>query len=145
MSRIPQSVRQLLDSKPVLRRLEREIEAQADLLSEIRRLLPADLAPHCGAARMHGDRLVIHVDSPVWATRLRYLAPQIVSLLQAQHPDLREIKSKVLISRQNHRPHHPRTARRSPIAADVVDSSATDIGDAHLRAALQRLARTLRR
>jgi len=144
MTRIPKSVRQLLKSKPALKQLELEVSAQKALLSDIRRHLPAELAPHCLAAQLKRDRLVLHTDSPVWATRLRYSAPQLVSLLQETRPGLREIKIRVLVSRQ------PRQIQRrhvhySDVAADVVRSSAGDIEQPRLRDAMMRLSRALRR
>jgi hypothetical protein len=144
MTRVPKSVRQLLKSKPALKQLELEISAQKALLSDIRRHLPAELAPHCLAAQLKRDRLVLHTDSPVWATRLRYSAPQLASLLQETHPGLREIKVRVLISRQPRRTRCPK-AQHSDVAADIVRSSAGDIEQPQLREAMMRLSRMLRR
>jgi hypothetical protein len=144
MTRVPKSVRQLLKSKPALKQLELEISAQKALLSDIRRHLSGELAPHCLGAQIKRDRLVLHTDSPVWATRLRYSAPQLASLLQETHPGLREIKVRVLISRQPRRTRCP-SAHHSDVAANIVRSSAGDIEQPQLREAMMRLSRVLRR
>ena len=138
------SVRHLLQDKPTLNHLEHEINAQRALLAEIRRLLPGELAAHCVSARLHGQRLVLHTDSPVWASRLRFMASELLSLLENRDRSLREIKIKLLPARS------PGTKRRAPArrshtAGDIVADSAEHVESAALREALQRLSRTLKR
>jgi len=41
-------------------------------------LLPATLRPHCYLANIHHTEMMIHVDNAVWATRLRFLIPDII-------------------------------------------------------------------
>jgi hypothetical protein len=144
MTRIPKSVRHLLKSKPVLKQLELEIAAQKALLLDVQRHLPDELRPHCLAAQLRNGQLLLHTDSPVWAMRLRYGAPQLLILLQKSQQNLNAIKVKVIIPRQSHAAtKHP--ARHSDIAADIVRSSADDIEQTPLREAMIRLSKTLRR
>jgi hypothetical protein len=143
-ARSPKSVRHLLKDKPTLKLLELEISAQKALLTEVRSLLPADLAGHCVAARVHDRQLVLHADSAVWATRLRYLAPQLLSLLQPRHPTLREIKPRLLHGRAP-RPARRRPARRSDGAAAIIHDSAQDTKQAPLREALIRLSEAVKK
>ena len=138
------SVRHLLKDKPTLKTLELEISAQKALLAEIRRLLPGDLAEHCVAAQQRGPRLVLHTDAAVWATRLRFLATQLLDLLRPEHPTLREIRVKLLISRSP-RKHPSRVARRSAVGAAIIHDSAVDTKHPELREALQRLSQALKR
>ncbi|MGB5202239.1 MAG: DUF721 domain-containing protein [Sedimenticolaceae bacterium] len=138
MARSPKSVRHLLKDKPALKFLEREISAQNALLNQIRRLLPADLALHCRAAQIREGLLVLHVDSPVWATRLRYLAPELLSLMRPDHAALREVAVKVLVERESCRPRH-RPPQHSALAASIIYDSAQDTKHPQLRAALERL------
>lgn len=138
------SVRHLLKDKPTLKHLESEISTQRALLGEIRGLLPGELAPHCIAARVNGHQLVLHSDTPVWASRLRYMAAELLSLLQNAHPALREIKIKLLPANQP-RPRRYRPARRSPAGAIVVGDTAVHTEEPELRAALERLSTTLGR
>ena len=137
------SVRHLLQDKPTLNRLDHEINAQRALLAEIRRLLPGELAAHCVSARLDGQRLVLHTDSPVWASRLRFMAAELHSLLENRDRSLREIKVKLLPAR-NPRTKRPVPARRSQTAGEIVAESAEHVEPAALRQALQRLSRTLK-
>ncbi len=138
MARSPKSVRQLLKDKPTLEFLEREIRARGTLLHQIRRLLPADLALHCRAAQIREDLLVLHVDAPVWATRLRYLAPELLGLLRPDHTGLTAVTVKVLVERKSCGPRR-RPARHSAVAATIIHDSAEDTKHPQLRAALERL------
>ncbi|MGD8955716.1 MAG: DUF721 domain-containing protein [Chromatiaceae bacterium] len=139
MARSPKSVRQLLKDKPTLEFLEREIRARGALLNQIRRSLPADLALHCRAAQIREGLLVLHVDSPIWATRLRYLAPELLGLLRPDHNELTSVTVKVLVERESCGPRH-KPAKRSAVAASIIHDSAEDTNHLQLRAALERLA-----
>jgi hypothetical protein len=143
MAHKPKSVRHLLKDKPTLKRLELEISAQKALLGEIRALLPGDLAPHCVAARARASQLLIYADSPAWATRLRFLAPQLTSLLQSRYPTLHQARVKLLISRGARAP-RPRKARHSDAGARIIQESALNTNESGLREALLRLSRALK-
>ena len=139
MARSPKSVRRLLQDKPTLKFLDREIAAQHALLIEIRQSLPDDLAPHCVNAQMRDALLTLHADSPVWATRLRYLAIQLLNVLKHAHPDLREIRIKLLPEQ------HASQCRRDPVhrsdkAATLIRDMAGDTGQGALQDALLRLS-----
>jgi hypothetical protein len=143
MARSPRSVRQLLKNKPTLKLIEAEISAQQALLEQVRQLLPGDLASHCVAAQERDQQLVLHLDSPAWATRLRYTSPQLLSLLKTAHPSLREIKVKMVLTRSPPRrrlsaPHH------SDLAAAIILDSAEDTKHPQLRDALLRLSHALK-
>lgn len=144
MAHSPKSVRHLLKDKPTLKILELEISAQKVLLAEVCRRLPGDLADHCLAAQQRAQQLILHVDSPVWASRLRFLAPRLLELLQAQHPDLREVRVKLLVP-QTPRRRPPQTARRSDVGARIIHESASDTKHPALRDALERLSLALKR
>ena len=143
MTRTPKSVHNLLNSKPTLRRLQLELNAHEALLTGIRRLLPGDLAPHCVFAHLRDGQLLIHVDSAVWATRLRFFAPQLVRLVADEHPSVTEVSVRLLVDNRRQARRRP-PAYRSDFAAQVVEDSATGIGDARLQAAMLRLGRRLR-
>ena len=143
MARSLKSVRHLLKDKPTLKFLELEISAQKALLAEIRRLLPGELADHCVAARLRGNALVLHADSAVWATRLRFLAAQLLKLLRTEHPTLQEIRVKLLVSRTAlKRP--PAVARHSNVGAAIIHDTAVDTKHPALREALERLSLALK-
>lgn len=143
MAHSPKSVHHLLKDRPTLKLIASEISAQRALLEQVRALLPGDLANHCVAARLRDQQLTLHADSPVWATRLRYLTNQILGLLQSDHPSLRGIKIKLLLTRAAPAPRH-RVAHKSDVAAAIIHDSAQDTKQPQLRDALQRLSRALK-
>ena len=142
MARSPRPVRRLLKDKPTLKLLELEISAQKVLLNQVRQLLPGKIARHVVAAQKREQDLVLHTDSPVWATRLRYNGPQIISLLKSSDPSLRNVKVRVLVSRTPTR-RRLASARHSDIAAAIIHDSALDTKHRQLRAALLRLSEML--
>ena len=144
MARRPQSVRRLLKDKPTLRFLELEISAQKVLLDQVRQLLPDDVASHCIAAQQHDQQLVLHTDSPVWATRLRYASSGLLNLLKPAYPSLSAIKVRLLPPRIDAR-RRPPEARHSDLAAAIIHDSAQDTKQPQLRDALERLSRALKR
>lgn len=143
MAHSPKSVRHLLKDKPTLKTLEREISAQKALLTEVCRLLPGDLVDHCVAARQREQQLVLHTDAAVWATRLRFAAPRLLGLLQPQHPELREIRIKLLVPRKP-RIRRKQPAARSDVGAAIIHDSAADTKHPQLREALERLSLALK-
>ncbi len=71
-------VRDLLTRSPAAAQcLERQRRADG-LLSRVRDLLSPAARPHCIQAQAKEGLLTVTVDSTAWATRLRYLAPDLV-------------------------------------------------------------------
>ena len=143
MARSPRPVRRLLKDKPTLRLLELEISARKALLNQVRRLLPENIARHIVAAQKREQDLILHTDSPVWATRLRYNGPQIISLLKSADPSLRNVKVRVFVSRTPTR-RRIVPVRHSDIAAAIIHDSAIDTKQPELREALERLSLALK-
>ncbi len=69
---------------------------QQRLLDQVRSLLPQPLAEHCLHARIQDRRLILHVDSPAWHSRLRFLAPQLLHGLRNLAPHLEQVVPRVL-------------------------------------------------
>ena len=143
MARSPRPVRRLLKDKPSLRLLELEISARKALLNQVRQLLPGNIARHIVAAQKREQSLILHTDSPVWATRLRYDGPQIISLLKSSDPSLRNVKVRVLVSRTPTR-RRLAAARHSDVAAAIIHDCAEDTKQLELREALERLSLALK-
>ncbi len=149
MDRKPQSVARLLQTRSDLAELLRQTGQRRELLQQVRRALPEELAPHCVAATLERGSLRLRADSPVWAARLRYQVPQLLARLRADRPGLANIQVKagpaadggIARSRQD-APAAPRAP--SPAAASAVEAAARQVTDPSLCHALQRLARTLR-
>ena len=67
-------------------RLDERLKKRAQELNRLTLMLRNELPPevdgHFSVANIRDRTLVIMSDSPVWATRLRQLGPQIVNILQ---------------------------------------------------------------
>lgn len=114
------------------------------LTQQLRQSLPPQCDGHYHVANIRRDTLVIITDSPVWTTRLRQLAPDIVKLVQ--QAGARGIRHVNVVSRVNYqppkRPPVPRIRRSlSQASRDIIDSSAESISDEGLKRALKKLAR----
>jgi hypothetical protein len=62
---------------PRLARLLRRVAELKRADAEFSSLLPEDLRGHCHIAACREGRVLLHVDSSAWATRLRYLLPEL--------------------------------------------------------------------
>ena len=82
--RSPKRVQQILRKAPSLKHLLREADADHNRLIQLRQILPAELASHCIDTHLRNGRLVIYVNSPVWASRLRLMTPKIQESFQAR-------------------------------------------------------------
>lgn len=142
MAQPTHSIRQLMRRDASLKAIADEAKAQQTLLDELRECLPAELAEHCSAARLRDRRLVISMDSPAWATRLRYLAPQLLESLRPLHSALATIEVKVAVARLRP-PGRRRKARRSSVGARIIHECALDTSEEPLREALLRLSRAV--
>ena len=123
-------------------RLMAGASALAKLDALVQDLLPLPLDEHCRVMSLRGDTLVMAVDSPVWAARLRFHAPKLVKQLAGiQTAKLRTVQVRV-------RPvDPPPAARQMPRApglsagnALALEQTAQGVSDAGLKAALLRLA-----
>lgn len=132
-------IRQLIDTRLAAQALR--MQAFSDSL---RQLLPPALAPHCAVSGVHEDQLILSADGASWGTQLRYLQREIVKHMNAHH-GLGVSKVRVRVGSAPlrpvrasggtpHRPAVPATAE------GVLRQTARGLSDAHLAAALERLA-----
>lgn len=139
-TRKPVSVGKLFTGGALSRFLERR-----QLLAELERLLSRNLPPpldiHCKVLNLRGDCLILAVDNPLWASRLRF---QTRTLLQQLAPvesvTVRTIQIKVLPQAV---PRQKKTRRNKPLSAanaQLVRQTASSLKDERLRAALLRVA-----
>ncbi len=136
------SVRHLLQDKPTLQRLDRELKAQKSLLIDLRQCLSTDLAEHCASAHIRENTLVIHADSPAWATRLRYLAPQLVKAVAGEYPAVQAVSVRLMVEQPV--PVPKATARHSDQAAQIIHTSANCAKPGPVQDALRRLGDILK-
>lgn len=104
--------------------------------------LPAPLMAHCRVGNYKGGILTIHVGSATWASKLRYLIPDLRKEL-VEHPefkDLVEIRLRT-VPESTAPPMKRRRARMPKEAAVLLNSLADRISSGALAAALRRLAR----
>lgn len=78
--------------------------------------LDSSLAPHCRAVNLRGSMLVLAVDSPAWATRLRFQTSELLSVLrQRGWPGLASVELIILHPDKDLRP--PGKAPTPPVDA----------------------------
>jgi len=147
MAAKPRRINQLFQQQSALKSLYAEVQQQQQLLALVRQTLPPNLAEHCCEARLRGTVLTLFTDTPVWASKLRFITPRLLSELRSQFPGLASISVKTQVA-QRRRPVRPRrknAARHSDRAAATVDDGADSVTSPALRFALKRLARALRK
>lgn len=140
--------------RPLYKLLQGEKNQLADLVTttrELRRLeqsltsvLDQPLTDHCRIARCDREQLVNQVDSPVWASRLRYYVPTLLTELKQNIPALQGLKSiKIHVAPATPPPTDKPPPQRaiSENAAEHISAVAESVTDPALRAALQRLGR----
>ena len=124
------------------------IASQANFLVKIDKLVRQHLKPplqdHCKVANYRENILYLHVDSPAWATRLRFSLPLLVSSLQ-QFKELRGLK-EIQIHQANasisgNTPRRSTKIRLSKDTAEQLNCLADCVTDKKLSAALIRLAK----
>lgn len=123
-------------------RLVSQARALMALETRLQALLPEPLKAHCRLLAVRGDILVLAADSPVWAARLRFHAPQLVKQLnRTQTVTLHTIQIRVRpperIVPAQRRQSMPRRSKNSTTALQQV---AQTVSDAGLKTALLRLA-----
>lgn len=110
----------------------------------ISRIVPTSAVDHLLFCRLEDERLRITVDTAAWISRLRFQERQIIDLLRHERFQLRSVTWHVAPAetpkvRKTIRQANPATKA----AAAMVHSTADNVGDDRLQAALQRLAETL--
>ncbi|MDH3714238.1 MAG: DUF721 domain-containing protein [Gammaproteobacteria bacterium] len=112
------------------------------LTAELWEILPTEFQTHAVVVGCNSGIISILVDSPVWATRLRFIEAQILRRFSAGDPPCARLK--ILVRPDFSAPREtPPGVRRAPLsratALALLDLAAT-AGDSRLTRALQRLA-----
>ena len=137
-----QSVQKLLNNPATLGQLRRQLEAQQSLADQVRQFLPAPLDEQLRGAVLTGRRLALLVNSPVWASRVRYLAPQLLRQLRQQGLVLDQIVPRILPEQTKARPRPlPRIRPLSAKNAEILSQTAESLESGPLQEALRRLSR----
>jgi hypothetical protein len=118
----------------------RQLQSLTDAL---RQGIDQPFADHISLGNVRGDTAVVAADSPSWLSKIRYLGPALLHILQQQPglASLQNIQFKVVPSAALPPLPPSRRAVLSPQGADILKNAATGMEDPKLAAALLRLAR----
>ena len=133
------SVSDILASSGKLSQLRDHIQKLDSLQTKLRDYPGPPLNKHVIVADYRQKTLIFHADSAAWATKLRYLTPELLRLFRDDLPGLRSIRIKNLpveTTVQKTR----RAARASPDTVDAIRQVADRITDSPLRSVLLRIA-----
>ena len=118
----------------------RQARELAKLRQALASVLPEDEGRHLVGVSDNGRRLAVFADSPAWATRLRYRAPE----LEAAAERWRGIRPRLAFKVARHSEaagHQERSPWLSEHVVNTLEASARTVEDEGLAQALRRLAR----
>lgn len=140
----PTHIQALLRAHPATAGLMDRRRRDEGLLGEVRAYLPTGTRTHCLQAAKKGTVLTLTVDSPSWATRVRYLEGVLVTAFSPVGIETVKIRVRPPghAGRRSNSSTRTRTATRlTPVAVKHLLDTADHIEDAGLAEALRRLAR----
>jgi len=131
----------LLRRNPRLQQLHEQARKLQQLQGMLERQLPPTLRGHCRVAALEQGVLTLHVDSPAWAAKLRFLTADIMKLFHDSNTSVSvsTIRIKARPPEVKPRERKPDT-RISPRTARFLRDVAETIEDPQLRASLRRLS-----
>ncbi|MGD8910295.1 MAG: DciA family protein [Chromatiales bacterium] len=136
------SITKILHTQGSLTQLNRQLAQQQRLAERVRDLLPPPLNEQLLAAVLNDRRLTLLVQSPVWASRLRYLAPQLLRQLRQQGLLVEQLHPRIVPAEGKTRKSTPRKASvLSPQNAKLLRQTAEALEAGPLREALLKLSR----
>lgn len=124
-----------------------ELLAHAHMLNDFQKKLvtnlPSPLCNHVTLANINGKTLTLHTSSQAWASKLRFLTPE---LLNNAHTFCAPFKPKSIRIKVIPAEPEQNVARRKTEISDLsskhIHNAANGISDPNLRAALLKLAQT---
>lgn len=141
MSKHPRLIADFFRTNKTFRALLDASGEQARLLQLVRRLVPPPLDAHCVAVVRKGAQLLIYVDSPAWASRLRFTTRQLSQKLAEAKENVQKITVRVVVRSRAERPVRGPIRHLSSSNARLLAETAEQLDDSELGAALRRLAR----
>lgn len=140
----PIQLRRLMKNRhfSLLQQLQYQAQ-QSDRLTDIlHEVIPFSMHEHCRVGILKEKVLVIIAQSPAWATRLRYLTPQIIQhLKKSKHFGISKIQVKI---RPQHQERSQPTRKANVLSkenADLLRKTANGIQDTELAQAFIRLSK----
>jgi hypothetical protein len=139
---MPRKIGNLLHLSNSLEPLRLELDQQSAVTERVRAALASDASAHLVAARIRGTELVLYVDSPAWATRLRLQGPSLLRDLNGRQITARTVLTRVVVPAGT----RPATAGAtlSEGARSALTEAAKGTSDDALKASLLRLSRRCR-
>ncbi|MFH0350523.1 MAG: DciA family protein [Chromatiales bacterium] len=115
----------------------------ASLEGALLSVLPPEWQRHCAVANVQDETLVVSTNSPVWAARVRLMAPQLMEQLQARCPNEALRALHVRIHPRIETTHKPNATRPvlSSGSARLLLSVSKQCSDKGLGRALKRLSK----
>lgn len=105
--------------------------------------LPKNLSPHCKMANYRDNRLVLHVDSAIWSSKLRFHIPTMEYELK-EHHEFSQLKQITIKTKPNYNRHEPAVLQKASMTkntADLLNNLADYVTNESLAAALRKLSR----
>lgn len=121
--------------------ISNKIQYLNHLNSALQKYLPIEMAQHVVVANKRQHILIIAVDNSAWATKFRFIIPELLKLF-AKNSELKDIQSiEWYIQHQTFSQEKPhRTVTLSCENANLIQETAASIPSLPLQKALQRLA-----
>ncbi|MCU7904643.1 MAG: DUF721 domain-containing protein [Candidatus Thiodiazotropha sp. (ex Epidulcina cf. delphinae)] len=135
-------VTKILASHAAPARLGEKLSAQKALFQRVRQYLPPPLDSQLKAAVLQEQTLSLFVTSPVWASRLRYLIPQLQRQLRENGLSVDRLRTRILPggAAEPAKPKLKRRLKLSRKSGDLLRQTAASIDDRQLRDAMLRLS-----
>ncbi|MEW8506290.1 MAG: DciA family protein [Candidatus Thiodiazotropha sp.] len=138
-----QWVSKIVTSASVYGKLGKRLSAQKAVHELLKQLLPTPLDSQLKATVLQHGRLTLFVASPVWASRFRYLLPQLQRQLQERGIQVEQARTAILPEEAKRTA--PTKERGQPLlsqeAGRQMRQLANTIDDPPLRDAMLRLSR----
>ncbi len=136
------SIQKLISSQTNLASLGEQLSRQASLMQQVKSYLSPPLDTQIQAAVLKDQTLSLFVNSPAWASRLRYLAPQLIRQLKQSGMIVNAVRARIIPAsgsaakgRQLHRP------VLSEESAESLRRTAESLEAGALRESMLRLSR----
>jgi hypothetical protein len=135
-------VSKIVASDTTYNSLIKQLSAQRTLHQQIKQLLPSPLDSQLKAAVLQNGNLTLFVPSPVWASRFRYLLPQLKKQLQQHGFGVTKARTSILPndSRKISKTKKRNRPMLSQAASQQLREIAITINDRSLQEALKRLS-----
>ncbi|MGD9168452.1 MAG: DciA family protein [Candidatus Thiodiazotropha sp.] len=137
-----ESVSRIAASGSIFNRLKKQLSVHEALLQQLRQLLPPPLDSQLKTVALQHGNLTLFVPSPVWASRFRYLLPQLQNQLLISGIQVAKVRTSILPN-ESTKPLKTKMRSRPMInqaASKQMRELAKTINDPFLRDALIRLS-----